>query len=95
MSNFSEKDVERYAKLARIRIEADQKPGMAKDMGGIFDWIEQIRKVHTEGVEPLITFGEFMPLNPDKVADGDRRDDILQNAPDSYMGFFAVPKVIE
>ena len=31
----------------------------------------------------------------DKVDDGDKRDDILANAPDGHDGFFTVPKVVE
>jgi len=31
----------------------------------------------------------------DIVTDGNRRDDILSNAPNAREGFFAVPKVVE
>ena len=31
----------------------------------------------------------------DAVTDGDRQDAVLQNAPDTREGFFAVPKVVE
>jgi aspartyl-tRNA(Asn)/glutamyl-tRNA(Gln) amidotransferase subunit C len=34
-------------------------------------------------------------MREDEVTDGDRRDDILRNAPQSARGFFAVPKVVE
>lgn len=95
MANFTEKDVVRYSKLARIRIEPEHMAKMAEDMSGIFGWIEQIQKVDTKGVEPLVTFGGQMPLSQDQVSDGGKRDEILKNAPDAYMGFFAVPKVIE
>jgi aspartyl-tRNA(Asn)/glutamyl-tRNA(Gln) amidotransferase subunit C len=36
-----------------------------------------------------------LPMRDDVVTDGDRRDDILQNTPQSARGFFAVPKVVE
>lgn len=95
MTKFTETDVIKFAKLARIRMQPDQLQQMATDMSGIFGWIEQIQSVNTDGVEPLVTFGDHMPLSADIVSDGNKRDDILKNAPDSYMGFFAVPKVIE
>jgi aspartyl-tRNA(Asn)/glutamyl-tRNA(Gln) amidotransferase subunit C len=31
----------------------------------------------------------------DKVADGNKVDDILANAPEQASGFFVVPKVVE
>jgi aspartyl-tRNA(Asn)/glutamyl-tRNA(Gln) amidotransferase subunit C len=34
-------------------------------------------------------------LRDDAVTDGDKREEILANAPDAEHGFFAVPKVIE
>ncbi len=92
---FTSKDVVKFAKLARIHIPEDQREQMAKDMGGIFDWIAQIAEVDTKGIEPLVTFGDKMPLSADIVSDGNKREDILKNAPDAYMDFFAVPKVIE
>jgi aspartyl-tRNA(Asn)/glutamyl-tRNA(Gln) amidotransferase subunit C len=34
-------------------------------------------------------------MREDEVTDGNRRDDILANAPEAAHGFFAVPKVVE
>ncbi|TAH33039.1 MAG: Asp-tRNA(Asn)/Glu-tRNA(Gln) amidotransferase subunit GatC [Alphaproteobacteria bacterium] len=95
MVKFTEKDVIKYAKLARIRVEPDQLASYANDMSGIFSWIEQIQSINTDGIEPLITFGDQMPMQPDIVSDGHKQKEVLSNAPDSYMGFYAVPKVIE
>ena len=36
-----------------------------------------------------------LPMRDDVVTDGNCRDAILANAPQSAKGFFAVPKVIE
>ena len=36
-----------------------------------------------------------MPMRDDVVTDGNKRDDIIANAPEKAQGFFAVPKVIE
>jgi aspartyl-tRNA(Asn)/glutamyl-tRNA(Gln) amidotransferase subunit C len=95
MSQFTEADVVRYAKLARIHVPEEKRAAFAADMSGIFGWIEQIQAVDTKGIEPLVTFGDAMPQMPDVVSDGHKVADVLANAPDKYMGFFAVPKVIE
>jgi len=34
-------------------------------------------------------------MREDVVSDGDRRDQILANAPEAAHGFFVVPKVVE
>jgi aspartyl-tRNA(Asn)/glutamyl-tRNA(Gln) amidotransferase subunit C len=36
-----------------------------------------------------------LPMREDVVSDGDRRDEIIANAPASAHGFFTVPKVVE
>jgi len=36
-----------------------------------------------------------LPMREDEVTDGNRREEILANAPRSTRGFFAVPKVVE
>jgi aspartyl-tRNA(Asn)/glutamyl-tRNA(Gln) amidotransferase subunit C len=36
-----------------------------------------------------------LPRRKDEVTDGNRRDDILANAPEPTHGLFAVPKVVE
>ena len=36
-----------------------------------------------------------LPMRDDEVTDGNRRDEILDNAPQAVRGFFAVPKVVE
>ena len=35
------------------------------------------------------------PLRDDQVTDGDRRDQVLANAPEANEAFFVVPKVVE
>ncbi len=53
-------------------------------------------EVNTDNVAPLTSVVHVkLPQRADAVTDGDRRDDVLSNAPDAQNGFFAVPKVIE
>ena len=49
-----------------------------------------------EGVEPLTSVVETkLPMREDEVTDGDRRDEVLANAPKSDEGFFVVPRSVE
>ena len=65
-------------------------------MSNILTWVEQLAAVDTDGVPPMTSVVEVkLPERADVVDDGDCRDDILANAPESADGFFVVPKVVE
>ncbi len=88
--------VRKVAKLARIAVEDHEVEPLAKELSGILDWVEQLQEVDVEGVDPMTsTVPMRLKRRPDIVTDGNRRDDILSNAPDAREGFFAVPKVVE
>ena len=88
--------VRHIANLARIAMSDEELERLVPELNNILGWVEQLGEVDTEGVEPLATVIEQkLRLRDDKVTDGDRRDEILANAPDAEHGFFAVPKVIE
>ena len=88
--------VAKIAKLARIRIEAEQMEPLAAELSNILGWIEQLNELDTEGVAPMTSVVEVeAPLRKDEVTDGDCRDDVLANAPEAAEGFFLVPKVVE
>jgi aspartyl-tRNA(Asn)/glutamyl-tRNA(Gln) amidotransferase subunit C len=88
--------VARVATLARIRVlEADLAP-LAAELSKILTWIEELNEVDTSSVEPMARVVKMkLPLREDVVTDGERRDDILKNAPNATAQFFTVPKVVE
>ncbi|MCL4123888.1 UNVERIFIED_CONTAM: hypothetical protein GTU68_054198 [Idotea baltica] len=88
--------VRKVAKLARISVEEHELQPLAAELSGILDWIEQLQEVDVEGVEPMTSAVPMrLKRRTDVVTDGNRRDDILANAPNAREGFFAVPKVVE
>ncbi|MGF1463031.1 MAG: Asp-tRNA(Asn)/Glu-tRNA(Gln) amidotransferase subunit GatC [Maricaulaceae bacterium] len=88
--------VRRVAKLARIKVAEDRLDGLAVELSGILDWIEQLNEVDIEGVEPMTSaVATDAPLREDAVTDGYIRDDVIKNAPRAEEGFFVVPKVVE
>ena len=88
--------VAKIARLARIRVSEDQQEALAGELSNILGWVEQLSELDTEGVEPMTSVVAMtVPLRDDVVSDGDRRDEILANAPEAAHGFFAVPKVVE
>jgi aspartyl-tRNA(Asn)/glutamyl-tRNA(Gln) amidotransferase subunit C len=87
--------VRKIAFLARIDVTDADLGQLAKELSGIFDWIEQLQEVDTEAVEPM-TGGTDQALRwrEDTVSDGGHADKITANAPETHEGFFGVPKVL-
>ncbi len=86
----------RVAKLARIRVEADELPALAQEFNNILGFIEQLQEVDVEGVEPMTSVTpQRLKRREDGVTDGGMAGTVLSNAPDAREGFFAVPKVVE
>jgi aspartyl-tRNA(Asn)/glutamyl-tRNA(Gln) amidotransferase subunit C len=88
--------VRRVARLARIAVQEHELAPLAGELNGILGWVEQLGEVDVEGVEPMTSVTPMrLKRRPDEVTDGDRRDDVLLNAPDARGGFYTVPKVVE
>ncbi len=88
--------VANIARLARLRVPESELDSLAKELSRILDWMEQLNEVDTERVPPMAHVAAMkLKRRADKVTEGERREDVLANAPDEREGFFAVPKVVE
>jgi len=93
--------VAHIAALARIRLKEEELEPLAAELSLILTWVEQLAEVDTAEVPPMTSVAAMsLPMRDDQVTDGNRRDEILGNAPQSApngskKGFFAVPKVVE
>lgn len=94
--SVDEDTVAQIAKLARIRLSEDQLAPLAGELSNILGWVEQLSELETEGVARMTGVVELRaPQRADVVNDGDCRDEVVANAPESTDGFFVVPKVVE
>ena len=93
--------VRHIAKLARISVSDSEVEALAPELSNILGWIEQLQEVNVAGIEPMTA---VIPntlrlrddvVDADPLTGGNRRDDVLANAPAAMHGFFGVPKVIE
>ena len=88
--------VAKIARLARIHIAEEKQAALASELSNILGWVEQLGEVNTDDVAPMTSVVEVrLPEREDVITDGDCRDDILANAPDTDGSFFVVPKVVE
>ncbi len=89
-------DVLHIARLARIRVAAEDLEGIASDLNHIIDWVEQLGEVETDTTAPMTSVVQMaLKTRDDVVGDGGYADKVLANAPETADGFFVVPKVIE
>jgi aspartyl-tRNA(Asn)/glutamyl-tRNA(Gln) amidotransferase subunit C len=89
-------DVYRIAHLARIEINEAQATATLAQLNDIFAMIEKMRRVDTEGIEPMShPLGGSQRLREDRVTESDQRAGNMQNAPAQADGLFLVPRVIE
>jgi aspartyl-tRNA(Asn)/glutamyl-tRNA(Gln) amidotransferase subunit C len=89
-------DVHRIARLARIRVDADEAAGYQGQLNGIFDLIAAMQAVDTSGVAPMAHGQEvYQRLRADQVSEPDRHAAFQAVAPQVENGLYLVPKVIE
>ncbi|MDP8217888.1 MAG: Asp-tRNA(Asn)/Glu-tRNA(Gln) amidotransferase subunit GatC [Candidatus Theseobacter exili] len=94
MSN--EIDIEYVSKLARLKLNEEEKKLFSSQLNHILDYIHQLNKLDTENIEPTAHVLEFTNVfREDQVEASINRDQVLNNAPKSQKGFFEVPRIIE
>jgi aspartyl-tRNA(Asn)/glutamyl-tRNA(Gln) amidotransferase subunit C len=93
-------DVKRIAHLSHLAISEDEAKATLEQLQKVFNLVEQMQSVDTDGIEPLahpieqiMTMAQ--PLREDVVTELDQRDAYMKNAPAEHEGLFLVPKVIE
>jgi aspartyl-tRNA(Asn)/glutamyl-tRNA(Gln) amidotransferase subunit C len=86
----------KIAHLARLEFDAKDTAKMINDLNGIIAFVEKLKEVNTEGVEPLTTMShEVNMLRDDKIKHQLNHEDALKNAPRKDADYFRVPKVME
>ena len=89
-------EVKRVAWLARIEITDAEAAAVQGHLNGIFDLIEQMQTVDTEGVEPMAHGQDVVQrLRDDKVTETDQHALFQSIAPQVENGLYLVPKVLE
>lgn len=88
--------VRKIAFLSRLKVEDDKLDATKDEFNKILNWVEQLKEVNTDGVEPLISVNDSnLILRRDEVTEGNQADEILKNAPQAEYEYFVVPKVVE
>ena len=90
------KTIKHISKLSRISVDDKKANKLVGDLNSIFDFIEKLKEINTDKVEPLTSVAETtLKLRTDEVKSKDIKEQILKNSPDENEDFFVVPKVVE
>jgi aspartyl-tRNA(Asn)/glutamyl-tRNA(Gln) amidotransferase subunit C len=93
---IDEATVRHVARLARIKVSAEETASLKRELTSILEWVEQLGEVDTSAVEPMTRMGDMkLPLRKDEVTAGDMAEAVVKNAPLTEDHYFLVPKVVE
>ncbi|RUM30057.1 MAG: Asp-tRNA(Asn)/Glu-tRNA(Gln) amidotransferase GatCAB subunit C [Aquifex sp.] len=85
----------KIANLARLELKEEEIEVFQKQLGDILSFIDQLKELDTENVEPYIQTIETTPMRDDEPRPSLDREKALMNAPEKDDGFFIVPRVVE
>ena len=89
-------DVEKIAKLSRLTLSDDEKNSTLEKLNAVFELMEKMQTVNTDGVEPMAHPHEVaLRLREDTVTESDHAAEYLAVAPEVRDRMYIVPHVIE
>ena len=93
---LNQQTIQNLSWLARLKLPAEREDKILNDLQSILDWVEQLKQVDIDGVEPLVSVTQgIAPMRQDVVTEGGQQAELMANAPESVQGFYVVPKVVE
>ncbi len=93
---LSLQDVEKIARLSRLRLNDDEKTQTLQELNDIFTLVEKMQSVNTDGIEPMAHPHEVaLRLREDAVTETDHAAEYQAVAPEVRNRLYIVPQVIE
>lgn len=89
------KTVERIAHLARLEVSPAQAQEFSEQLTKILGYFEQISKLDTKNIEPLVTPSDIEAFwRDDEQVIKYNSEDMVANAPDKVGSLYKVPPVV-
>jgi len=91
------KDVEKIAKLAKLKFTEDEKVKLQGEMNEVLGYIDTINQIPgLDDVQPLENINDTENIFREDIdKPGITKQEALKNAPEKTDNFFKVPKVLE
>lgn len=94
--NIDKDTLKKVAHLARVEVDPATEKDMIQDLEEILTWVEKLKEVDTEGVDPVTHMSfEKNALREDEVKRNLTKEAGLSNAPKHDGEHFLVPKVLD
>ena len=88
--------IRKLAHLSRLEFNEEKEQEVLQDLNKILNWVDKLRELDTESVEPLTHMSEEMNvMREDIVENTVTHEQALLNAPKKDSNYFRVPKVME
>ena len=89
-------DIEKLARLARLKINDETVEKTTKSISEVLTLIDQLQSVKTDNVSAMAhPLDAVQELRPDEVNETNKRNDFQKIAPAVENGLYLVPKVID
>jgi len=89
-------EIDHLLKLARIELSSQEKEKIALDLENILDYVKQLQKLNTDGVEPM-TGGTLLEniCHKDKINEQkqDASKELKKSAPCLKDNYFKIPPI--
>jgi aspartyl-tRNA(Asn)/glutamyl-tRNA(Gln) amidotransferase subunit C len=87
--------IDHIAHLSRLEFDGEAKEVIKKDVENMIDFVDQLKAIDTEGVEPLIFMSESINVLRDDIdKDTITQEDALKNAAHHDSDYFKIAKVL-
>ena len=89
-------NVNKVAKLANLPISTLEESKLEKQLDETINYVEELNKVDTKGVEPTSQVTGLENITRDDIANLSlSQEDALKNAKQTHNGFFVVSAILE
>ena len=96
MVKITNEIIDHISHLARLEFNGDGKEEITSDMEKIVSFMDQLKKVDTNGIEPLISVSKNNNiLREDESEKTIDKLDAFINAPQNDSDYFRIPKVLK
>lgn len=95
-NQITEETIEYVSALAKLELSPEERQQAKKDMENMLGYIDRMRELDTENVQPLF---HILPsenvFREDVVIGGDESRETLRNAPEVRDNMFVVPRTVD
>ena len=92
--SISTDEVDKIAKLARLKFSDDEKQTLQKELSDILNYVDQLKELEDKSIESTPDFDSINMLRDDVVVANNPEEFLLQ-APDRDGNFFKVKSVLD